>query len=152
MANAKQLILTQLDKKTSPFKALSTIQVPVNGWINYVRNSLNMTLAQLGNRLGTSRQGVHKMEEREASGAITLKAMQEIAKSLNGQFVYGIVPQESFKKIVDDRAETIARNIVLRTHGHMVLEAQGNTEDRIEQAIAETADELKREMSRVLWD
>lgn len=152
MASAKELTLKQLDEKIAPLQALSKVQIPAGGWISYVRNSLNMTLEQLGMKLGTTRQGVHKMEEREANGAITLNAMQEIAKALGCKFVYGIVPHESFQKMVDERAETLARKIVMRTHGHMVLEAQGNTETRIEQAITETADELKREMSRALWD
>ena len=152
MPSAKQLILKQLDEKTAPLQVLNKVQIPAGGWISYVRNSLNMTLAQLGMRLETTRQGVHKMEEREANGAITLKAMEEIASAFGCKFVYGIIPHESFQKMVNERAETLARKIVMRTHGHMVLEAQGNTDKRIEEAIAETADELKREMSRALWD
>ena len=98
MTTTKQLVLKQLDEKAAHLKTLQKLQIPDAGWINYVRSSLNMTLAQLGNRLGKSRQGVHKMEEREASGAITLKAMQTIAAALEGEFVYGIVPKESFQK------------------------------------------------------
>ncbi|MDO6390098.1 mobile mystery protein A [Pontibacter sp. BT731] len=153
MRNKKKLLLEQLDRKIAPYKVLAKTPVPEQGWIHAIRVALNMTLEQLGYKLGKTKQGIKKIEEREATGSISLNVLKQVAEALDMQLVYGFVPKQgSMEKFVDQRAQQLARKIVLRTSQHMKLENQGNSDDRIRQAIEELAEELKREMKGTLWD
>ena len=153
MRSHKKLLLEQLDRKLKPFKEVEEIQVPQKGWINNIRNSLNMTLEQLGHKLNMTRQGIKKIEERESSGSITIKLLKEVGKEFGMKLVYGFVPTyTSVEEMVDEKAQQLARKIVLRTNQNMKLENQGNSDERIIKAIEELASEIKREMRRSLWD
>ncbi len=153
MRNQKNLLLHQLDQKLEPFKEIEKIPVPPKGWIYHLRTALNMTLEQLGKRLNMTRQGIKKIEERESSGSISIKSLKEVSKALDMDFVYGFVPiHGSMENLVDINAHRLARKIVLRTNQNMRLENQGNSDERINKAIEELADEIKHEMRKSLWD
>ncbi|MES2559104.1 MAG: mobile mystery protein A [Bacteroidota bacterium] len=153
MRTRRSLLVDQLDRKLKPFSGTEKIIIPEQGWINNIRIALNMTLEQLGKKLGITRQGAKRIEESESSGTISLKSMKEIAELFNMKFVYGFVPADgSVKNLIDRRAEELAKTIVLRTSQNMKLENQGNSDERIMQAVNDLASELKREMSKSLWD
>ena len=153
MRHPIKLLVYQLDKKLQPFKGLEKQVLPEKGWINAIRTSLNMTLDQLGIKLNTSKQSIKQLEDREKTGAISMKTMKEVANSLDMHFVYGFVPKQgSIEKLVDLRAERLARKIVMRTNQTMKLENQGTNDAQINRAILELAKELKREMHKSLWD
>ena len=54
--------------------------------------------------------------------------------------------------MIEKRAKELAKEIVLRTHNTLTLEAQENSAERIEQAIAQKTAEIKYEMPKYLWD
>lgn len=151
--STKSLQLQQLNQKMLAFASLKQIAVPPTGWIKAIRIAIGMSMQQLADRLSISKQGVLDIEEREKEGAITIKALKEIAKVLNMQFVYGFLPnEESLEAMIEKRAYELARKIVLRTSVTMNLEDQGNTDQRIEKAIKERAEEIKSKMPKILWD
>ena len=154
MKNNKQLLLLQqTDKKTEAFKELKSITIPSKGWINTFRTAIKMSLRQLGNRLHIAPQSVKEIEEREANGTITLKSLRDVANALDMQLVYGFVSKhESLEQMIEKRAKELAKEIVMRTHNTMTLEAQENSAERIEQAIAQKTAEIKYEMPKYLWD
>ncbi len=153
MRNKNKLIFNQLQKKIEPFKKVSTVIIPEKGWIYTIRKSLNMTLEQLGKKVNKTRQGVKKMEEREANGSISLNTLKEIGEALDMKLVYGFSSKyESLDQMVDIKANKLATKIVLRTHQNMQLENQANSNDHIKKAIEDLAQEIKREMRKSLWD
>lgn len=153
MRNQKKLLVEQLDRKLKPFQGTEKIIIPEKGWIYNIRTALNMTLEQLGNRLNITRQGVKNIEERESSGAISIKSLKEIGNALDMKFVYGFVPKHgTIENLIDSKALEIAKKIVLRTSNNMKLENQGNSDEQIVKAIKELASEIKREMRKSLWD
>ncbi|MGL2994923.1 mobile mystery protein A [Flavobacterium sp. TSSA_36] len=154
MKNQKQqLLIDQTDQKLAVFKPLQSVVVPTKGWIHTLRVALKMSMRQLGNRLSISAQSVKEMEGRECTGAITLKSLHEVARVLDMKLVYGFVPkQESLEAMIEKRAHEIAREIVLRTHQSMQLEAQQNTELRIQKAIQQKTQAIKEQMPKFLWD
>ncbi len=153
MHQKRQLLLQQLDKKLATYKAVQQQQPPVRGWVHTIRTSLNMSLRQLGKKLNISAQGARDIEQREASGTISLKALREVGDALDMQLVYGFVPKAvSVQAMVEARATALATKIVMRTHHNMQLEAQGNSEERLKTAIEELRDELLREMNKAIWD
>jgi predicted DNA-binding mobile mystery protein A len=154
MENSNQKLLTeQVDRKLQSFKGLEAIVIPPKGWINTVRAALKMSLRQLGNRLQISPQSVKEIEEREANGSLTINSLREAGLALNLKLVYGFVPMDgSIQKIIEKRAQELARDIISRTSQSMKLENQENREERLKKAIAIKASEIMDEMPRYLWD
>lgn len=153
MRNKKKLLIEQLDQKLGHFQKAEVILVPDRGWINTIRTTLNMTMAQLGAKLRITRQGVKKIEESEAKGTITINSLKEAGEALDLKFVYGFVPKDgTIDNLIDSKAKILARKIVLRTNQNMKLEDQGIGDKKINDSIMDLANEIKREMRKSLWD
>lgn len=151
--NARKLMVEQLDKKLMPFKHVAGIIAPPAGWIKAIRTALGMTLQQLANKHGISKQSVLEMERREKEGTITLNTLRDLAQSMDLKLVYGFVPADgSLELMIERKAKELARSIVLRTSVTMQLEDQKNADERIHKSISERADFLMREMPKSLWD
>ncbi len=149
----KILIRNQLDNKIVKFDQLQEVIVPSEGWIYSIRQGINMSLRQLGQRMSITPQSVKEIEEREKNGTISIRVLKHVASSLNMRFVYGFIPSEkTLEGMVEKRAAELAKTIVERTSIQMGLEDQKNTPERLEKAIREKALELKQEMPRILWD
>jgi predicted DNA-binding mobile mystery protein A len=153
MRNLGKLQLVQMEKKLRSFHVAGETKVPDKGWINGIRNTLNITLEQFGKKLGITRQGARRIETSEASGTISINLLKEAGKALEMRFVYGFVPVHgSLNALIDQKANELAKRIVLRTHQTMMLEDQASSKEIIEQAITELAGEFKQEITRSLWD
>ena len=152
MRNNK-LQFQQLNEKILQLAGMQHVIVPPIGWIKAIRNGIGMSMEQLGKKLSITKQGVMDIEKREMEGAITIKAMQEIAKAMDTKFVYGFVPNAgSLEQMIETRALEIAKTIVQRTSTTMKLEDQVNSKERIENAIKERATEIINKTAKILWD
>jgi len=149
----RKLMVEQLDRKLESLASLKTVEVPPKGWINAIRTTLNMSLAQLAKKLNKTAVTVKEMEEREQDKSITLKKLIEVGSALDLQFVYGFLPKESsIEKMIEKRARQVAREIVMRTSHSMALEDQENTTKRLDKEIDNRAEILAREIPKYLWD
>lgn len=149
----RALIFDQMNDKMESISILRKIVMPQTGWIKAIRLALGMSMLQLGKRLSVTPQAVKDIERREAEGAITLKAMQEVARVLNMKFVYGFVAHEgTLEDIIQKRAIEIASTIVQRTSTTMKLEDQENSQKRLKKAIKERAEKIISESPKLLWD
>ena len=153
MRDKRKLLVEQLDQKLQPFSKTGQILVPERGWINTIRTTLNMSMAQLGTKLNITRQGVNRLEESEANGTITLNSLKDVAKAMDLKLVYALVPREgTINSLIQHKAEELAQKIVMRTNQNMKLEDQGIGDKKIKKTIKDLADEIKREMRKSLWD
>ena len=153
MRNKKKLLIEQLDQKLAHFKDAGMVLLPQKGWVNTIRTTLNMTRDQLGNKLDLTKGAIQKIEEREATGQITINKLKDVGNALNMKFIYGFIPKNgTIESLINLKAEKLARKIVLRTNQNMKLEDQGISEDKIEHSINDLANEIKREMRKSLWD
>tara|TARA_B110001469_G_C9446190_1_gene225694 strand:+ start:206 stop:667 length:462 start_codon:yes stop_codon:yes gene_type:complete len=153
MRNKKKLLIEQLDQKLFEFKGAVMVLIPTKGWINTIRTTLNMTRDQLGKKLKLTKGAIQKIEEREASGQITINKLRDVGQALDMQFVYGFVPKKgSIDNFINSKAEKLATKIVLRTNQNMKLEDQGIGDEKINESIVDLASEIKREMRKSLWD
>lgn len=149
----QKLLIEQADKKMEQLKPMENIQVPRKGWISAIRSALKMSLRQMGNRLNISAQSAMEIEQREASGAITIRSLREVANALDLKLVYGFISKEvSLEALIEKRALEIARGIVERTSNTMKLEGQENSDARIIKAVKSKAEEIKNKMPKYLWD
>lgn len=154
MNNLKsKLIREQLDRKLVKFIELGDISTPPSGWIYAARTALNMSLKQLGKKHGITPQGIKEIEIREKKGSITLKNLSDIAQALNLKLVYALIPNDgSLQALLERAAYDEAKKIVMRTSISMKLENQENTEERLQKAIKDKAEEIIREIPKYLWD
>jgi predicted DNA-binding mobile mystery protein A len=153
MRNKRKLLIEQLDQKLQPFSQARKVLVPERGWINTIRTTLNMTMAQVGTKLKITRQGVKSIEESEANGTISLNSLKDVANAMDLKLVYALVPKDgTINDLIQKKADKLAQKIVLRTNQNMKLEDQGIGDEKIAETIKELADELKREMKKSLWD
>ncbi len=149
----KSLQLQQLNHKMLVFASLKEVALPPTGWIKAIRTSLGMSMQQLGNKLSITKQGVQDMEKREKDGSITIKSLRELGRVLDMQLVYGFVPNDgSLDALIEKKAAELATAIVLRTANTMKLEEQGNSQERLRNAIKERTAVLNNEMPKILWD
>ena len=129
------------------------VLVPDKGWINTIRTTLNMTMAQLGTKLSVTKQGVKKIEESESKGSISINSLKEVGNALDLKLVYGFVPKDgTIDNLINNKAGKLARKIVLRTNQNMKLEDQGISKEKIKQSVIDLATEIKREMRKSLWE
>jgi hypothetical protein len=84
---------------------------------------------------------------------VTIKLLRQVGQALNMRLVYGFIPNQlSLKKMIEERAMILAREIVERTSVSMELEDQKASKNRLEKAIDEKAKEIKTKIPRILWD
>ena len=151
--NNKLQAVRLLDKQKAPYYKIKPEGLPPGGWISAIRKSLNMTLQQLGRKLGMTAQGARDLETREDAGSITISALRDAAAAMDMKLVYGFVPEAgSFEKMVETRARAVVEEVVARTEQNMVMgnrQPGGKEFRRKADAMAST---LKQEMNRGLWD
>jgi len=148
-----KLIIEQLDKKFLDLYHLKDIALPPEGWIYSIRTAIRMSLRQLGKRLNITAQSVKEIEAREKSGTVSINVLKQVGYALDMKFVYGYIPKsKTLEKMIEEKANELAKKIVLRTSATMRLEDQENASDRINKSIRDKAQELKQEMPRYLWD
>ena len=153
VSNSKLIIIRQLDNKLQLFNNLVKIKPYPKGWINQIRTSLNMSRNQLGDYLKITPQGVADIEKREAEETITLKSLREAGEALNLKLVYGFVAKDgSLEALIEKKAKEQALNIIKRTSTTMKLEDQENSTTRLQEALKEMTDDIKKELPKSLWD
>jgi len=148
-----KLQIEQLESKIKALETITNVAMPPTGWVKAIRSALGISLHQFANKLSISRQSASEIEQREKSGAITIKSLKEAARALDMTLVYGLVPEDgSLDALIERKAQELARKIVARTSTTMKLEDQANSQERINKAIEERAQKLKLEMPKILWD
>ena len=149
----QKLILEQVDRKIHQLRKIEELSIPSSGWVKAIRQSLGMSLRQLGLKMGITAQSVKEIEERELNETISIRVLKQFSHSLNMKFIYGFIPQDkSLEDMIERRAMEIATSIVSRTSMNMKLEDQENSAERIKKAINEKASEIKLEIPKYLWD
>jgi predicted DNA-binding mobile mystery protein A len=152
MRNLPQLKLQLISDKLQVFKALNEVVVPQEGWIRSIRESLNMTLQQLADRLKVSKEAVRRLEKREQEETVTLGSLRKVAQVLDMKLVYGFITKDdSLEAYVNRRAREVAREIIGRTHQQILLEGQQVDFDALQKAIEDSAEAMVKDVDRQLW-
>ena len=145
-----KLVLEMLDEKLKSFSS-KVVAPPPEGWIKAIRTTLKMPRRLLARKLAVTTEAIRQTEEREATGNVTLNAMQEAARALGMRFTYAIVPEEgSLSGHIERRAREVATQVVKRTHQQMALEAQEVDQEKLEAAIETATAELVRNFDKHL--
>lgn len=110
-----------------------------------------MSSTQLGARLGITSPSIIELEQREASGSISMSSLLKAAEALDCTLVYALVPNSTLEETFSDQARKVAARRFHQVSHTMELEAQGlNAEDRKAQ-YEELVETLVRENPRAIW-
>lgn len=137
-----------LDEKLQPFQPAEQHRPPVKGWIRALRDSLGLSAAQLGARLGVRSQSVDDWEKSEISGGISLDTLRRVGRAMDCTLVYALVPNTSLNETVLRRAESLARAAITGVSHTMALEDQrvaGSLQQQVDDYIQDHISE------RDLW-
>lgn len=149
MANVRKLARKRLDERLAPFMEVEKLQAPPKGWVRAIRDALGMSTLQLAKRMGVSPQAITGLEQSEALGTVRLNTLRRVAEGLDATLVYAIVPNTTLQKMVDNKAQRVARAAVASVDTSMRLEGQGTGPDTLEEAVASYREGLR---DRDLWD
>ena len=148
----KKLARVQLDQNLARLGPLKTLQPPGKGWIRSIRTTLGMTGAQLANRLQTNKQRISRIEQDEVLGRLTLTTLRRVAEALDCRLVYGLVPNQSLEKMVEQHAQALAQKRLKRSNQMMRLEKQELSDDAKASLLKDLVQEIMDEMPKALWD
>jgi predicted DNA-binding mobile mystery protein A len=152
-AQTNRLMRSQLTRQLKPAEeATRKSRRPRGGWIRSLRQALRMSGAQLGKRLGVSRQRVAQIEKDELLDNVTLKTMSQVAEAMDCSFVYWIVPKTSLEETVRNQAKKIAEARLNRTSLTMSLEGQAASDQDRAELLEGAVDAILNDMRVPLWE
>jgi len=146
----RSLALHQLDKTLGTWRGLPRTR-PKSGWLRAIRQALGMTTRQLAKTVGVTQSAVVDVERNEAKGDITLSTLQRYAAALGCEVSYVLVPKRPLQQMVEDRAEQVAREQVVRVRHSMALEDQQTDKEHLEREVAEIRRKLLEGKRSRLW-
>jgi len=148
----EKLRVRQLDEALGPFRSLRQRTPPREGWARAIRRALGMTQQQLAVRMGVSTTTAQSAERNEARGKVQIDSLKALAKGLDCELVYALVPRDSIQGMLEQRATELAGRMVNRVSTSMELEEQGVSEEEKRQQIEELAASLLRDRTTYFWD
>jgi predicted DNA-binding mobile mystery protein A len=122
--NAKELRLAQMDAVLQDAASHPLPPRPPAGWLRAIRKALGMTSAVLADRLEITASGVRKLEQAEATDAITLGTLRRVAEALDCELQYTLVPRRPLREMRRQQALHLAEQWQQRASRTMALEAQ----------------------------
>ena len=152
MKSSNILSIQQLEDRLRRYRSARESARPATGWIRAVRQALGMTNRQLAQRVGRKPQTVLDLERREAAQTIQLNSLRELAEAMDCELVYAIVPRKPLGTMLEERAQTVARNALRRANHSMELERQGLGVREQTQALEREVERLLEGSRRKLWE
>lgn len=154
--NSKSLLSqrTLIGRKLKPWNALRSDLAPGSGWIKAMRGALGMSSRQLAARLGVTQSTITRLEKREAEGKVTLEILRKVARAMNAQLIYAIVPAIRYadlEELINDQAKEVAQSLVRRNEHSMRLEKQGIDDRALTREIDKLARELTNSAGSRIW-
>jgi predicted DNA-binding mobile mystery protein A len=139
----------ELDRKFAASELTEIRTRPRSGWVRAIRGALGMSQAALARRLNISSGAVAQLEAAERDGGITINRLTDVARALDCELVYALVP----RKTLDDTVRAQARALVATDLGYvestMTLEDQGIGEDQQDKIDLFAADLIR---DGRIWD
>lgn len=142
----------QLSDALKAYPLSTATPPPRGGWARAIREALGMTQAQLGGRMGISRQSVQDLEAAEAERRVTLDSLDRMARAMGCRMVYALVPETgSIDSLREQRAHALAQALLKPADHSMKLEGQGVSVPELDRQRKLLADALLRGSARKLW-
>jgi predicted DNA-binding mobile mystery protein A len=146
----QDLPLRHLDEQLGPWRELPYTR-PTSGWLRAVRGALGMRVRQFAKAAHVAPSTALAAEIAESHGDITLATLSRYAEVLGCELRYVLVPKQPLQKVVEERAEALARAEVAAVHHSMALEAQATGTAETERQVAELRRKILEGNRSRLW-
>jgi predicted DNA-binding mobile mystery protein A len=147
------LKIEQLEQMLRPARKLQELQRPRLGWVRAIREALGMSSPQLARRVGIkAAQSVEDMQKDEVSGVIKLQTLRKLARALDCELVYALVPRKSLEEIRRDQATSVAKRLIKRVSHSMSLEDQAIGREAEQRQLERRIEKLLAGSPKALWD
>lgn len=113
-----------LDNRFKSMPPASAFAVPQTGWIRSIRESLGMSAADLGHRLGIAPQSVLTLESSEIESRARLDTLKKAAAAMDCTFVYAFLPETSLEEFVQRQIKNLVAEKMKKVSHSMKLEDQ----------------------------
>jgi predicted DNA-binding mobile mystery protein A len=113
-----------LDDRFKSMRSNTSLDAPSNGWIRSIRESVGMSAADLGARLGITPQSVLNLEKSELNGRAQMDSLKKTAEAMDCTFVYAIIPNSSLEDFVQRQLRKVAAEKMMKVSHSMKLEDQ----------------------------
>ncbi len=152
--NEKDILkIEQLEEVLRPARKLLEVQRPRLGWIRAIREALGMSSPQLARRMGIrAAQSVEDMQKDELSGAIKLQTLGKLARALDCELIYALVPCRPLEEIRRDQATRVAGRLIRRVSHSMSLEDQAVSKEAEQRELERRIAKLLTGNPKALWD
>jgi predicted DNA-binding mobile mystery protein A len=121
----RNIARTALDQRLEVARrAAPAFGVPKDGWVRAIRDTLGISSAILGQRLGLEASSLRRLEANERDGVVQLDTLARAANALGCDLVYALVPRRSLEDTVMDRALQLAATELATVDHTMALEDQ----------------------------
>lgn len=128
------------------------ISKPKEGWVRTIRIALDMSGAQLGKKMGFSRNRISVLERKEMDGDITLNQLMELAEQLDCELNYALVPKKTIEEIIDEKATEITSTYIENNYKNMFLEKQNINESAQKRLFIQVKKQIIESGGRKLWN
>ena len=116
---------------------VTVLTPPRVGWVRAIRSALGMSAAELGSRMGVSKQAVSSLQTSEVAGTVRLESLQRAASAMDCRLVYALIPWSTLQGTVESQAARIVDALAASIAHTMALEGQG-----VELSAASRADHV----------
>ena len=130
----------ELDRKFAAIELTEIRTRPRSGWVRAIRGALGMSQAALARHLNISPAAVTQLEAAERDGGITINRLTDVARALDCELVYALVPKTTLDDTVRARARALVARDLDYVESTMTLEDQGigkDQQDKIDLFAAE---------------
>ncbi len=153
MASNKKIQIDQLDRMIKPIVEAGDFAMPERGWINLIRNTINISEEQFSDRLKLNRGGIFSLERSEKDGSISIDTLSEVAEALEMKLIYAIIPKDgTLDQFISRKAKTLATQIVLDSDPTIKIDRNGEYAEDVVESIESLATDIKRELRKSLWE
>ena len=113
-----------LDNRLKKISKREEFTVPNRGWIKSIREALGMSAADLGERMGITRQSVLTLEVSESDGRAGMDSLKRAAEAMECSFVYAFLPNSTLENILRKQIEKVVAERMRNVSHSMKLEDQ----------------------------
>ncbi|MFP6740162.1 MAG: mobile mystery protein A [Alphaproteobacteria bacterium] len=145
----KMLARRRLDRRYATLPPIDRFSAPGRGWVRAIRDALGMTGTQLASRMGITPPSLSALERSETRGTIRMSTLRKAAAALDCDLVYAIIPRQPLEESIRNRARALALRQLGDVARTMELEAQGVTDESVEDRVADYIRDNIRESD--LW-
>jgi len=99
----------EMERRLRPFRRARQARKPSEGWLRAMRQAMGIPVREIAEFMRVTDKMVFQMERSEQKSSICLRRLEDMARAMQCDLVYGLVP---WQRSLEDRAlELVEREL-----------------------------------------